>query len=90
MAYYVAALLFILGMFPIVGAVLQQIPKPVIGGATVVMFGTVAAAGIRILSTVEFNRRTMLILAVSFGLAMGVTTVLNESGFARKSQSRLV
>ncbi|XQF91831.1 solute carrier family 23 protein (plasmid) [Pseudoalteromonas espejiana] len=31
--------------FPVVGAVLQNIPKPVLGGATLVMFGTVAAAG---------------------------------------------
>lgn len=74
-AYYVAGLLVILGLFPALGAILQQLPKPVIGGATLVMFGTVAAAGIRILSTVEFNRRTMLILSVSFGLAMGVSAV---------------
>lgn len=74
-AYYVAGFLVILGLFPALGAILQQLPKPVIGGATLVMFGTVAAAGIRILSTVEFNRRTMLILAVSFGLAMGVASV---------------
>lgn len=74
-AFYVAGLLILLGLFPILGAILQQIPKPVIGGATLVMFGTVAAAGVRILTTVEYNRRTMLILAVSFGLAMGVAAV---------------
>ena len=51
--------------------ILQQIPKPVLGGATLVMFGTVAAAGIKIISTVEMNRRTMLILAVCFGLGLG-------------------
>ena len=35
------------------------------------MFGTVAAAGSKIISTVEMNRRTMLILAVCFGLGRG-------------------
>lgn len=73
--YYIAAFFFLLGLFPVIGAIFQQLPKPVIGGATLIMFGTVAAAGIRILSKVDFNRRTMLILAVSFGLAMGVGTV---------------
>ena len=33
-----------------IGAVLQQIPKPVLGGANLVMFGSVAAAGVRILA----------------------------------------
>ncbi|MDO6575524.1 solute carrier family 23 protein, partial [Staphylococcus pasteuri_A] len=41
--YYIAAILVVLGLFPVLGAVLQQIPKPVLGGATLVMFGTVAA-----------------------------------------------
>ena len=39
------------------------------------MFGTVAAAGIRILATLELDRRTMLIMAVSFGLGLGVAMV---------------
>lgn len=74
-AYWVAGLLVILGLFPVIGGVLQQLPKPVLGGATLVMFGTVAAAGIRILSTVDLDRRALLIMAVSFGLGLGVATV---------------
>jgi len=70
--YYIGAILVILGLFPIIGAVLQQIPKPVLGGATLVMFGTVAAAGIKILATEQLDRRKMLIMAVSFGLGLGV------------------
>lgn len=73
--YYIAAILVILGLFPIIGAVLQQMPKPVLGGATLVMFGTVAAAGVKILATVELDRRAMLIMAVSFGTGLGVTMV---------------
>ena len=44
---YIGVVLFCLGLFPLIGAVLQQIPKPVLGGATLVMFGSVAAAGVR-------------------------------------------
>ncbi|MAK92548.1 MAG: xanthine permease XanP [Oleibacter sp.] len=71
-AFYMAAFLVILGLFPVIGGIFQQLPKPVLGGATLVMFGTVAAAGIRILSTVDLDRRSMLIMAVAFGLGLGV------------------
>lgn len=74
-AFYVAGLLVLLGLFPIIGAVLQTLPKPVLGGATLVIFGTVAAAGIRILATAELDRRDLLIMAVSFGLGLGVIAV---------------
>ncbi|RLT92082.1 uracil-xanthine permease family protein [Ketobacter sp.] len=74
---YIAALLVLLGVFPIIGGVLQQIPKPVLGGATLVMFGTVAAAGVKILAGEELDRRKMLIMAVSFGVGLGVSMVPN-------------
>ena len=74
-AFWVAGLLVLLGLFPVIGGIFQQLPKPVLGGATLVMFGTVAAAGIRILSTLELDRRTMLIMAVSFGFGLGVAMV---------------
>ncbi|TLX64045.1 xanthine permease XanP [Stutzerimonas nosocomialis] len=69
---YIGALLFVLGLFPLLGAVLQQIPKPVLGGATLIMFGSVAAAGIRILSQVKLDRRNMLIIAASLGIGLGI------------------
>jgi len=72
--FYIAAILMLLGLFPVIGGVLQQIPKPVLGGATLVMFGTVAAAGVKILANETLDRRKLLILAVSFGLGLGVMT----------------
>ena len=76
-AFWVAGILIVLGLFPMIGGIFQQLPKPVLGGATLVMFGTIAAAGIRILATLELDRRTMLIMAVSFGLGLGVAMVPN-------------
>ncbi len=73
--YFIAGILVIFGFFPIVGGVFQIMPEPVLGGATIVLFGTVAAAGIRIISTVEINRRAMIILAVSLSMGLGVTLV---------------
>ncbi|WP_322980136.1 nucleobase:cation symporter-2 family protein [Pseudomonas sp. C11] len=75
--YYIGALLIVLGLFPVLGAVLQQIPKPVLGGATLVMFGTVAAAGIRILAQAPMDRRSLLIMATSFGIGLGISSQPN-------------
>jgi len=69
---YIGVVLFMLGLFPTIGAMLQQIPKPVLGGATLVMFGSVAAAGVRILSQAPLDRRSMLIIATSFGVGLGI------------------
>ncbi|MEK1940034.1 MAG: nucleobase:cation symporter-2 family protein [Pseudomonas sp.] len=69
---YIGVVLFALGLFPLLGAVLQQIPKPVLGGATLVMFGSVAAAGVRILAQSPLDRRSMLIIAASFGVGLGI------------------
>ena len=72
---WIGCILAILGLFPVIGAVLQNIPKPVLGGATLVMFGTVAAAGVKILASEKINRRSLLIIAVSLGLGLGVSFV---------------
>ncbi|MEM9266505.1 MAG: nucleobase:cation symporter-2 family protein [Cyanobacteria bacterium P01_F01_bin.13] len=71
--YFIAGIFTLLGLFPIVGGILQAIPQPVLGGATIIMFGTVAAAGIKIISSIEIGRRETIILAASLGLGLGVT-----------------
>ncbi len=70
--YFIAAMLIILGLFPGVASFVQLIPEPVLGGATIVMFGTIAAAGIRIISRVELDRRAILIMALSFSMGLGI------------------
>ena len=69
---WIGALLALLGLFPLFGAAIQQIPAPVLGGATLIMFGSVLAAGIRIMTQSPLTRRDMLIIAVSFGIGLGV------------------
>ncbi|MGF7244420.1 xanthine permease XanP [Pseudomonas oryzihabitans] len=72
--YWIGAILLVLGLFPILGAVLQQIPKPVLGGATLVLFGSVAAAGIRLLAQCTLDRRSLLIIATSLGVGLGIAS----------------
>jgi xanthine permease XanP len=68
-------MLALLGIFPVIGSLLQQIPPPVLGGATIVMFGSVVAAGIRVMTQTPLGRREMLIVAISFGIGLGVEAV---------------
>ncbi len=70
---YVAGLLVLLGLFPVIGGFFRSLPAPVLGGATIVMFGMVGAAGVRIIASHPITRRDMLIMAVSFGMGLGVT-----------------
>ena len=73
--YYIAAFLVILSLFPFVGGVFSLIPEPVLGGATLLMFGTVAASGVRIIASQDINRKAVLVLAVSFACGLGVELV---------------
>lgn len=66
-------LLIILGFLPKVAAIITGIPNPVLGGVGIMMFGTVAAAGIRTLSNIKLTERNLLIIAISMGLGLGVT-----------------
>ena len=72
---YLAGFLVVLGLFPVIGAFFRSLPSPVLGGATIVMFGMVGAAGIKIIASSEIDRRDMLIMAVAFGLGFGVAYV---------------
>lgn len=69
---YIAVLLIILGLFPMVGAIFTTIPSPVLGGAMILMFGLIATAGIRIIITTGIRRREAIICATSVGLGLGV------------------
>lgn len=73
--YYIAAFLVILSAFPFIGGVFSIMPEPVLGGATLLMFGTVAASGVRIIASQEITRKATLVLAVSFACGLGVELV---------------
>jgi xanthine permease XanP len=70
---WVGLMLIVLGLFPVVGSVIEAMPPSVLGGATIIMFGTVAVAGIKILAGVNMDRRASTIAAVSLGVGLGVT-----------------
>jgi NCS2 family nucleobase:cation symporter-2 len=65
-------LMVVLGCLPKMSAVIESIPQFVLGGAGLVMFGMVAATGIRILSTVDYksNRYNLYVVALSIGFGL--------------------
>ncbi|MDR3454444.1 MAG: nucleobase:cation symporter-2 family protein [Rhodoferax sp.] len=65
-------ILMVLGLLPKMGALVESLPTVVLGGAGLVMFGMVAATGIRILAAVDFktNRYNPLIVAIAIGVGM--------------------
>ncbi len=64
-------ILVVLGLLPILGRVVAAVPMSVLGGAGIVLFGTVAASGIRTLSKVEYrDNMNLIIVAASIGVGM--------------------
>ncbi|MGH8464558.1 MAG: solute carrier family 23 protein, partial [Pseudomonas sp.] len=64
-------ILVVLGLLPIMGRVIAAVPTSVLGGAGIVLFGTVAASGIRTLSKVSYtNNVNLIIVAASLGFGM--------------------
>lgn len=69
-------IMIVLGLVSKIAALATLIPTPVLGGATVVMFGMVVSSGIKMLIKVDFNdNRNLLIVACSVSLGLGATVV---------------
>ncbi|THH36763.1 purine permease [Aliishimia ponticola] len=70
-----ALILILCGLVPKVGAAVSTVPINVLGGGVIVMFGMVAAAGVNMLSDVNWSRRNMVIFAVSLSVGFGLQLV---------------
>jgi len=70
-----AVFLVICGLIPKIGAVISTIPITVLGGGVIIMFGMVAAAGVNMLSDVNWNRRNMIIFATALSVGLGLQMV---------------
>ena len=69
-------IMIIIGLIPKAGAIVASIPHPVLGGAALAMFATVAVVGIQTLSRVDFHdHRNVVIVGTSLGLAVYVTVL---------------
>ena len=72
--YYAAGILLLIGLLPKFGALATIIPTSVLGGAMVILFGTIGVQGTTILRKVDFAKeRNLMIAAISIGAGIGVT-----------------
>ena len=63
-------ILVVLGLLPKVAAGVEGVPRAVLGGAGITLFGMVAASGIRTLTRVHFTNKNILVVAISIGVAL--------------------
>ena len=85
-----ALFLVFCGLIPKVGAIVNTVPITVLGGGVIVMFGMVAAAGVNMLSDVNWNRRNMMIFAISLSVGLGLQLVPDAMPFLGKTATILM
>lgn len=72
--FYVSGILVVAALLPQTGYFFSIMPSPVLGGVTLVLFGMVASAGIRMIMNEELDSISMLTIAISLGFAFSITT----------------
>ncbi|WP_455718577.1 nucleobase:cation symporter-2 family protein, partial [Anaerosporobacter sp.] len=70
-----AIIMILSGLFPPIGAILSTLPEPVLGGCTLIMFGTIVVSGLQMIAKCGFNQRNLLIVALSLSIGIGFTQV---------------
>ena len=68
-----AFILILASLFPPLGAFFNSLPQAVLGGCTVMMFGSIMYEGIKMMKQCDFNDRTMIIVSLSFCIGVGLT-----------------
>lgn len=76
-------MMILLGLIPKLAIFVASIPDFVLGGATLVMFGMVAANGVRILQSVDFRTKRHNVMIVAVSLGMGMIPMVSDKFFAR-------
>ncbi len=70
-----AIIMILAGLFPMIGALLATLPEAVLGGCTIMMFGTIVATGVQMISNCGFSQRNITIAALSLSIGIGFTQV---------------
>ena len=68
-----AVVMIIGGVFPVIGAALTTIPQAVLGGCTIMMFGSILFAGFGMMARAGFSQRNMVIVSLSLSVGLGFT-----------------
>lgn len=69
-----ALCMILAGFFPPLGAFFNSLPESVLGGCTIMMFGTIMVSGVQMLARAEFTQRNVIITALSMAIGIGFTS----------------
>lgn len=70
-----AIIMILAGIFPIFGSVLATLPDAVLGGCTIMMFGTIVVSGLQMIGKCGYSQRNITIVALSLSIGIGFTQV---------------
>ena len=70
-----AFVMILAGLVPVVGKLFATLPEAVLGGCTIMMFGTIVVSGIQMITRCGFNQRNTIIVALSLSVGIGFTQV---------------
>lgn len=70
-----AVIMILAGIFPVIGALLATLPDAVLGGCTIMMFGTIVVSGLQMISKCGYTQRNITIAALSLSVGIGFTQV---------------
>ena len=81
--------LIITGLFPKLAAIIGAMPAAVLGGVSILLFGSVVAAGLKMIGLAGFNQRNMLIIGLALAIGIGLP---EQTGFLERlpEQSRII
>lgn len=68
-----AVIMILAGFFPVLGVILASLPDAVLGGCTLMMFGSIVVSGVRMLGDCGYSQRNMSIAALSLSIGLGFT-----------------
>lgn len=69
-----AICMILAGLLPPIGNFFATLPESVLGGCTIMMFGTILTSGIQMISKAGFNQRNVTIVALSLAVGIGFTS----------------
>lgn len=70
-----AIIMIVAGIFPAIGTILSTLPEAVLGGCTIMMFGTIVVSGLQMIGSCGYSQRNITIAALSLSIGIGFTQV---------------
>lgn len=68
-----ALIMIMAGLFPVLGVILASLPEPVLGGCTLMMFGSIVVSGVQMIANCGYSQRNVIIASLAMSIGLGFT-----------------